>query len=793
VTEGLEAADRNLRAILAQVPALSVKVERDGLIATTREAPRNQKTLPDPRAELRALAGELTGAGVASLVFLRRTNLGELALFVHAVDTAARSANSASASRRPVDRNWAAWLQEHQAKVKGIQINASMQRREEAALAVLFGALASPESAHQPLGDSPQASTENQARAALHFLAALRERLEQLQQDSPPEAARTVRAELAGADSHTLALLGRVLLQDPPLEGDAPGPYLARVADTLAVEFVCGEYLAGRVGPADVRGLLAGLESRNGHTPLDEARIEVRVERFWSSLPAREKARVLAGADAWCLPVPVLRGYWEPLLAAAEHRRAEASGSEARRTLATFVRCLQGPDERARRAVAAGLVELSDLFPRFWPHAQLAGLATDIVASLVRESSAAVAALLAATTEALARLALGRACYAEFEQILSDLEKAPASAREPIQSLLRRLLGLQYWLPLMDAALANRPLDPVLPRLLRRDPVRLLDRLGLLLGSPEGAGTLPAMARLVRAMEEPMLRALETDLCATRRQRIAAAIKLLSAAAPERLAAALPRVLATWDWSLQDLAVTELARQPNPRLRSQVAHIFLDLLKVAHLHVVPGMIDLIALANEDSAVPNLIEMATGEINGAQDVFIRIKAIEALGRLRATTAAPRLHELAEARSGLTYVHPAGLRSAAEEALALLEDRSSSARLYSSTETAEKSSLPFPLPRRYQRVALPSPLSASIDGARGASARVRAIALGGALLETGSTLAVGDSMNIEIHTGLGRIRSTAVVRNTTPTGYGVEFVHMQQEDREKLRRRLVKLLK
>ena len=42
------------------------------------------------------------------------------------------------------------------------------------------------------------------------------------------------------------------------------------------------------------------------------------------------------------------------------------------------------------------------------------------------------------------------------------------------------------------------------------------------------------------------------------------------------------------------------------------------------------------------------------------------------------------------------------------------------------------------------------------------------------------------------GLGRIRSTAVVRNASPEGYGVEFVHMDQDDHDKLRRRLVKLL-
>jgi len=797
MTSSLEAADRDLRAVLAQVPALSIKVERDRVIATTREAPRNTRALPDLRGELRALAAELAGAGMASLIFLRRTNLGELALFAHSLDAASRGTGRVPAGHANPDRNWPAWLAEHQ--ITGIQINASIQRRDETVLAILLGALPGaqpPDPADQPAEDRlssiSMTGTADQTRAALHFLATLTARLEQAQQGSSQDAARSVRAELAAADPHTLALLARAALQDPPLDGDTPGPYLARVADLLAVEFARAEYLAERLGAADLRSVLAGLEGRNSHDAAHEARTEARIERFWSSLPARAIARVLAGPDAWCLPVPVLRRFLDPLVSAAERKHADASGKEARRALSDFVRCLQSEKEPVRRAVAAGLVELSDLLPHLWPHPQLDGLGTSIVAALARESSPAAGVLLATVTETLARLALERRCYAEFEQILSHLETVPAHSREPIQPLARRLFDPQYWLPLVDAALANRSLDPALPRLLQRDPARLLDRLGLLLTSPEGPSALPAMARLVRATDEAVLRALETDLSGTRRQRIATAIKLLSAAAPERLAAALPPALASWDWSLQDLAVTELARHPQPGFRRQLAHMFLDLLEVAHLHVVPGMIDLIALAQVDSAVPRLIEMATGEMNGAQDVFIRIKAIEALGRLRATAAAPRLRELAAKRSGLTYAYPAGLRSAAEDALEMLEGRPGSAWLLSATVTAEKSSPQFPRPRRYQRVPLPSPLPASIEGPRGAPARVRAIALGGALLETGSRLAIGDSMRIEIHSGLGRIRSTAVVRNSNPEGYGIEFVHMEQEDREKLRRRLVKLL-
>ncbi len=49
-------------------------------------------------------------------------------------------------------------------------------------------------------------------------------------------------------------------------------------------------------------------------------------------------------------------------------------------------------------------------------------------------------------------------------------------------------------------------------------------------------------------------------------------------------------------------------------------------------------------------------------------------------------------------------------------------------------------------------------------------------------------VGDSFPMEIKSGLRSIETTVVVRSVLSGGSGVEFVHMRQEDREKLRRLL-----
>ena len=209
--------------------------------------------------------------------------------------------------------------------------------------------------------------------------------------------------------------------------------------------------------------------------------------------------------------------------------------------------------------------------------------------------------------------------------------------------------------------------------------------------------------------------------------------------------------------------------------------------------VVPCMIDHLGIAHETSAVPVLLQIGAGEHASLRDIFFRIKAVEALGRMRIAEAAPLLLQIVRERTGLAHNEPAALRSAAEEALGLLENRPSSARSRMSESALSKSGAAHSRPRRYPRARLQTPLSATIAGSRGGPARVRTIALGGALLETDLRLAIGESAHLEIRAGMRKIQCTAVVRNVATNGIGVEFVHLKPEDRERLRRMVAHLLK
>lgn len=807
ILESLEAAGHHLRAALEQHSALAVGVERGTLVVPALHG----RVLPDSRGELKSLAEELSRCGVTSLIFLPETNLGELNTLAHLLQ-ATRHRLAALASRScartgaapPRKEDWSAQLAEHH--VLGIRVNTRIERKANTVLASLAAALMASGGAPEPATlepSSPLAGAESDATldewvAVLRLFARLVPALERAQQDSPPEAVATFHALLAEADRRSVAQLAGALTHRAPCEGETPETYVARLADELVLEAVSGEFRAGRATPPELRGLFARLShelaAAAAATPegaalaarwADEAYAEHVVERFWAELPAREKSVVLRSRDAWCAPVAALRRFLQHLADAGP----EASGRQARLVMLNYARCLESEEAKARRAVAIGLSELHPLLEVLWPNQWPEELSRSVLRAVAIETSPGVAGLLAAVTENLARVAVARADFAELERILEALECAPRdSDHAHLAALAGRFVADERWLTLVDAALANRPLDPVLPRLLRRAPDRLLDRLTLLLTAPQGLDALPAMARLLRAIGEPAIGPLETRLLEPRRQRATAAVKLLAAAEPRRLVAALPRALPSWDWHLQDLAVSELARLGTPG----TALAFLATVSDAHPMVAPMMLDQISLAREIAAVPLLLEIAAGENERLRDVFLRIKAIEALGRMRVAEAADLLGAILHERNGLTHAEPAGLRAAAEEALALIENRPSSARVRAAYEAVEKASRSFPRPRRYLRIPLSSPFAAHIEGPQPAAARVRTISLGGAFLESSRRLAVGDSLRVEFRTGLRRIQSTAVVRNVAPNGGGIEFVHMTQEDREKLRRLVRRLV-
>jgi PilZ domain len=796
---------------------LELHVVRDGLAT-----PALDNTLvPDATGEMLALSSALRQAGIKRICFLPKVRLQEVDILADLIkvslmttgqvttgQASAKTSDNKAAGTR--DAWWITSFAERD--VEGILVNTQVDRKVDTLLTSLIATLVA-YGGHAPRVDSENVRLPGfeELVGTLKLLAHITVPLEPASELSPEAGARAIHEAMEAANHDAVRLLLSAISQYSPDEGELPQFYVKRLAESLIFEYLLAEFAAGSLTPVSVRPTFDRLgevlvaagkffnspgPGKQGPSPSTmtsslaatwaaESYREKLVTRFWLELPPREKSMVLRGPDLWSVPVLALR----QTLGNLADTGADAPRREARHIVLNYARRLEHEDPRARQAVAAGLNVLLPIVESLWPNQLPEDLSKVALTALAIEPEPQTAAALATFIESLSHIAVVRGDYEGFEAMLLALEQPSREFHHANSSALaKRIFTRERVFLLVDAGLAHRALDPVLPRLLERDPDKLLDRLTFLL-SEDRASFLPAMARLIRTIGVPVLTILETRLYEARPLRVTAAIKLLAAADPDRLLRGLTRALASWEWNMQDLAVSELSRPANAPTAQTAASVFSSVLINAHPLVVPMMIDQIGLSGESSAIPQLMEIAAGEHTSLRDQFVRIKAIEALGRLRATEAMQLLHLLAERRSGIAFAEPSGLRAAAHDALALIEDRTTSASVRATFDAPNAHGLVYAVPRRYTRVPLDAPLRAQVSAkAAGASlARVKTISLGGAYLESSKTLSVGESVQLEVRSGLGKkIHCTAIVRNSTPGGNGVEFVHMHDEDRTKLRK-------
>ena len=808
---------------------LELQAMRDGLAFSAL----GDGLIPDATGEMLALSSTLRQAGFRRITFLPKVSQEEVDILAELIKVSLMTlgptstaqiaaqpsgeADAKTADNEAVGARDAWWIKSFAERdVEGILANTQVDRKVDTLLTSLIATLVAYG------GHSPRIGSENAVRlpgfddliATLKLLARITLPLEPARDLSPEAGARAIHEAMEATSHDTVRLLLSAISQYSPEEGELPQLYVKRLAESLVFEYLLAEFSAGSLTPVLVRPTFdrlgevlvtagkfpdAAADAGGSRTPTPsmtqsslaatwaaESYRERLVTRFWLELPPREKSLVLRGPDLWSVPVLALRQTLGNLADAG----ADAPRREARHIVLNYARRLEHQDSRARQAVAAGLNELWPIIESLWPNQLPEDLSKGALAALRIEREPQTASALVTFIESSSHLAVVRGDYEGFEAIVLTLEQPFRDFDHGnVSALAKRLFAQDRLFLLVDAGLSHRALDPVLSRLLERDPDKLLDRLTILLAEELGGSLLPAMARLIRTIGVPILTILETRLYEARPQRVTAAIKLLATADPDRLLRGLTRALPSWEWNMQDLAISELSRPTNAPHAQTAAFVFANVLINAHPLVVPMMIDQIGLSGESSAIPQLMEIAAGEHTTLRDQFVRIKAIEALGRLRATESMQLLHLLAERRSGIAYAEPSGLRTAAQDALAAIEDRATSASARATFDAPSAHGVVYAVPRRYTRVPLDAPLRAQVSAkAAGATlARVKTISLGGAYLESSKALSVGEEVQLEVRSGLGKkIHCTAIVRNSTPGGNGVEFVHMNDEDRNKLRK-------
>ena len=125
----------------------------------------------------------------------------------------------------------------------------------------------------------------------------------------------------------------------------------------------------------------------------------------------------------------------------------------------------------------------------------------------------------------------------------------------------------------------------------------------------------------------------------------------------------LPDRMKQWKRIAHDRVIRQIAVSGAPDYGRLLIQIF-DLLEPL---VQPLAIDEIGMSGEISADMRLLRIAEGDLPSGSTQYLRLKAIEALGRLRTSNAEAVLRKVAESKKAWRWANPPELRLVAAQAL------------------------------------------------------------------------------------------------------------------------------
>jgi hypothetical protein len=281
-------------------------------------------------------------------------------------------------------------------------------------------------------------------------------------------------------------------------------------------------------------------------------------------------------------------------------------------------------------------------------------------------------------------------------------------------------------------------------------------------------------------------------------RQAASSVGLLSRVNPMSVLELLPARLKEWDRFYHDAVVRQIAASNAPE-RGQILFEMLDVLDHA---VLPQAIDEVGFSGDHALTPGLMVLADEGAAEARSPFLRLKVVEALGRLKDAAAIPLLRALVEARKMWKWVYPRELRISAAQALVKIEPQYGPQLVTEGGFTVNELellpldaeySLPWVRQRRYQRIIPPRAVPALASSSWGRSElSVRELSLGGGVAKKGDDLRLGSDAALDLQLGLRHIKTQVLLRRARQGEVSFEIVDIDLEDRSKLRRILAEQL-
>jgi hypothetical protein len=218
--------------------------------------------------------------------------------------------------------------------------------------------------------------------------------------------------------------------------------------------------------------------------------------------------------------------------------------------------------------------------------------------------------------------------------------------------------------------------------------------------------------------------------------------------------------------------------------------------------VMPLVVDEVGMTEDREGLGRLLNLAEGDLPAGAAQYLRVKAIEALGRLKAPESINALKRILEARKLFGWVNPQELRIAALQALESLDPAwAKDFQPVSGIEPEELKLAPLGVPhnskfvrnRRHTRVRLQKPVTAvSTNLKQNCRLDIKTASLSGGVAATNMHLAPGTHVQLRMQVGLRNVQATAMMRDYRAQDMAFEIVDMNLEERTKLRRILLENL-
>jgi hypothetical protein len=511
---------------------------------------------------------------------------------------------------------------------------------------------------------------------------------------------------------------------------------------------------------------------------------ELLDQDFWEQVPDENKKEVLTSEEAWCVPPRNVRVYLEDMLKRGELKTVNE-------ILMKYAMCIGLENPEARRTTAIGLSDLAELYGSGDGSALMEGIRR-LGNQLAIEREPELQTLVSAAFVRLSQEAASKRCYPAMQQALASLDSVEAQRPGSTQSLRPRIGAEERMPEFVEEALRSGHIADGMVEILALMPKTTLHYVTNRFGHCGFREDCELLGEIVHTLGEEAVNRLMEALQTAPASEAAETVGLLTQLAPDAVAKILPVRLSQWPRSAHDRTIRQLSSAP---VESR-ANLLVQLYDSLDVLIRPLAIDEMGMSGHPVCIAKLLELAQDSTTPG---FTRLKAIEGLGRLRATAASQLLEHIMEAKQLWRYSHSDELRIAAAQALMRIDAPLALEKLTPSgldrKDLALEPTDPDPnasviRQRRYARLKLSRNVTAVSTNLReNIRLTIPELNLGGGIGAGDRHLAPGSMLSLKFTHGVRAIKAQAVVRGARPQAMAFEFVDMDLDERARLRKMLL----